>query len=354
MQMSRHMPAPSPLARRMRRGLNAALLCAVGSCALPGFAGAQQARTIPLLGKLFLKQDVPVAPAADELRVSIEAKGATLGTVVDLLMDQAHASYTLDSRLAALPAGNVKLRKVSFSTALEIILKMSHGKATYIRENGIYRVVERETADAESADNAPKTTKQTPKEDSPASAVMPDGTIRMSTGTESSFNIQADNASLGSVLKMLARHAKVSITIDPSLLNVPLTASLRNVPFRVALDTVLKASVRPATYRVENGVYNIIPKSEEAPEGGAQGDVTMAATLINLDADKTDLYSTLKLLFAQVKVNYTLDPALRSIPVTVHIHQVPFGMALEMLLKGTSKPLTYRVENGMWSIVPKM
>ena len=276
MQITRPLLAHSLSARRMRHGLNVALLCALGSCALPAFAGAQQTKSVPVLsslpimGKLFLKQAVPVEGTA-ELRVSVEAKGVTLGTVVDLLMDQAHASYTLDASLALLPTGNVKLRKVPFSIALETILKMSHGRATYRVENGIYSIVEREPAPAESVEaNPPKTTKETPKEDGPAATATPDGTAR--------------------------------------------------------------------------------PK----PDGAAETLPTaVASTLVTVDANKSDLYSVLKLVFAQVKANYSLGPNLRNIPVTIHIRKLPFSTALDMLLKETGKPLTYRVENGIWSIVPK-
>ena len=47
-------------ARRMRRGLNVTLLCALGSCALPAFAGAQQTKCVPLLSELpITRQTLP-------------------------------------------------------------------------------------------------------------------------------------------------------------------------------------------------------------------------------------------------------------------------------------------------------
>jgi hypothetical protein len=75
---------------------------------------------------------------------------------------------------------------------------------------------------------------------------------------------------------------------------------------------------------------------------------------IDLDLESTNLYYGLKLLFSQVKANFTIDESLKSLTVTAHLTQVPFRVALETLLKSTSTPLTYKVENGIYSVVPKV
>jgi hypothetical protein len=368
MPTSRPTPVSSLLTRSVWRGLNVTLLCALGSCALPAFAGAQQTKSIPLLselpivGKLFLHQQaLPADVPARSLIVNVEAKGATLGVLVDMLMDQAHASYTLESSLASLPTGNVKLRKVPFSIALDTILNMSHGKATYRLENGIYQIIEREAAEAGNAEaNAPKTTTQPEKEGGSDPTITPDSGARTKAGDvgERRINLDVTNADLSSVLNQIAKQAKITITIDPNLLShsQPVTAHLHNISLSEAMDMLLKTFTKSATYRIGNGGLIIVPKApSDSPDMPVQTDpLTTSATLVSLDAEKIDLYAMLKLLFAQVKVNYTLDPNLRNILVTAHVHNLPFGTVLEMLLKGTGKPLTYHVENGMWSIVPKM
>jgi hypothetical protein len=75
---------------------------------------------------------------------------------------------------------------------------------------------------------------------------------------------------------------------------------------------------------------------------------------IDLDLESSNLYYGLKLLFSQVKANFTIDESLKSLTVTAHLTQVPFRTALETLLKSTSTPLTYKVENGIYSVVPKI
>ena len=77
--------------------------------------------------------------------------------------------------------------------------------------------------------------------------------------------------------------------------------------------------------------------------------------LIKLDLENADLYSALKLLFAQVKANYTLAPGLRQFPVTAHLDKIPFRIALDTLLRGAASPvpLTYHVESGIYSILER-
>jgi len=92
--------------------------------------------------------------------------------------------------------------------------------------------------------------------------------------------------------------------------------------------------------------------------GNGKGQETTQAdptnTKIDLDLESSNLYYGLKLLFSQIKANFTIDESLKSLTVTAHLSQVPFRVALETLLKSTSTPLTYKVENGIYSVVPKV
>ena len=76
---------------------------------------------------------------------------------------------------------------------------------------------------------------------------------------------------------------------------------------------------------------------------------------IKLDLENADLYSALKLLFAQVKANYIIDPTLRQLSVSVHLSNIPFRTALDLILRNASSPvpLTYKVEGGVYSILEK-
>lgn len=92
-----------------------------------------------------------------------------------------------------------------------------------------------------------------------------------------------------------------------------------------------------------------------APGPGTSGaDNAQMNKKVTLVVESADLYYTLKLLFAQVKADFALDTSLRGTPVTVSLHEQPFRVALETVLKASPSPLTYRVENGIYSVVPKV
>ena len=156
----------------------------------------------------------------------------------------------------------------------------------------------------------------------------------------------------------------------------------------------MKSTAGRATYTFEDGIYRILPPGDldaerkdaganppaapggsglfgapgafappEAPKAPARkatieilapaqpgADVSM-----NLDVEGGDLYEALKLIFVKAKLNYTLDPSLRSLPITAHFTNAPLRVALELLLKSVDSavPLTYRVENGVYKIVEK-
>src|SRR5215831_1095686 len=92
---------------------------------------------------------------------------------------------------------------------------------------------------------------------------------------------------------------------------------------------------------------------------GQKGDTDTNATdlqnkPIDLDVESANLYYALNLLFQHIKANFQLDPALKQLEVTAHFHDVPFRVALETLLKSSGANLTYRFENNIYSVVPKV
>jgi hypothetical protein len=73
--------------------------------------------------------------------------------------------------------------------------------------------------------------------------------------------LNLENADIRYALKLLFQSVGVNYTLDPTVQG-QVTVSLTDVPFSVALGSVLKSvqTVQPLTYRVESGVYNIAPK----------------------------------------------------------------------------------------------
>jgi len=88
--------------------------------------------------------------------------------------------------------------------------------------------------------------------------------------------------------------------------------------------------------------------------GGSSANDPTAFKKIDLDLESTNLFYALKLLFSQVKANFTIDESLKALTVTAHLSQVPFRVALDTLLKSTGTPLTYKAENGIYTVIPKV
>lgn len=93
--------------------------------------------------------------------------------------------------------------------------------------------------------------------------------------------------------------------------------------------------------------------AQDSPGKGSQNP-GIEKQKVSLDLESTSLYYGLKLLFTQVKCNFTINESLRALTVTAHFTDVPFRVALETLLKSTSTSLTYNVENGIYSVSVKV
>jgi type II secretory pathway component GspD/PulD (secretin) len=97
-----------------------------------------------------------------------------------------------------------------------------------------------------------------------------------------------------------------------------------------------------------------IRASAQSSEGKGSQSAVVEKQKISIDLESSSLYYALKLLFSQVKANFTIDESLKSLVVTAHFTDVPFRTALETLLKSTSTALTYTLENGIYSVSPKV
>jgi hypothetical protein len=78
---------------------------------------------------------------------------------------------------------------------------------------------------------------------------------------------------------------------------------------------------------------------------------TVSNKIVKLDLESADLYYALKLLFSQIKADFTISPELRGTLITVRLNQ-PFRIALDGVLKASGLPLTWKLENNIYSIIP--
>jgi hypothetical protein len=77
--------------------------------------------------------------------------------------------------------------------------------------------------------------------------------------------LQVEEASLTNAIRMLMKSVGADFSIDPALREARVTANLTNIRLQVALDTLMRISTVPASYRVAEGVYLFEPRKEEPP-----------------------------------------------------------------------------------------
>src|SRR5262249_30414772 len=99
------------------------------------------------------------------------------------------------------------------------------------------------------------------------------------------------------------------------------------------------------------GTFGTTPQALAQKPGGNE----TGAKKVTLNLENADLRYALKLLFQNASANYTLDQAVQG-TVTVSLTDVSFRTALESVLRSTQSqaPLTYRVEDGVYIISPKV
>lgn len=74
--------------------------------------------------------------------------------------------------------------------------------------------------------------------------------------------LNAEGATLYSVLKTLFGQVKADFTIVDSLKTIPVTVRI-NQPFRIALSSVLKAAGQQITYEFADGIYHIAEANDD-------------------------------------------------------------------------------------------
>ncbi|MCW3055696.1 MAG: hypothetical protein JWN14_4866, partial [Chthonomonadales bacterium] len=80
-----------------------------------------------------------------------------------------------------------------------------------------------------------------------------------------------EQTNLYSALKLLFSHINANYFLDPSLKNSEVSVHLHDIPFKTVLDTLVKSTGLPITWKFEDNIYRIVPKEVETqtePETG--------------------------------------------------------------------------------------
>ena len=89
--------------------------------------------------------------------------------------------------------------------------------------------------------------------------------------TMKKVSLDLEQTNLYSALKLLFSHINANYFLDPSLKNSEVSVHLHDIPFKTVLDTLVKSTGLPITWKFEDNIYRIVPKEVEVaadPETG--------------------------------------------------------------------------------------
>jgi hypothetical protein len=95
--------------------------------------------------------------------------------------------------------------------------------------------------------------------------------------TMKKVSLDLESTNLYSALKLLFGHINANYYLDPSLKNAEVSVHLHDIPFKTVLDTLVKSTGLPLTWKFEDNIYRIVPKeSDTTPleQGMPEGTVT--------------------------------------------------------------------------------
>jgi len=81
--------------------------------------------------------------------------------------------------------------------------------------------------------------------------------------TMKKVSLELEQTNLYSALKLLFSHINANYFLDPSLKNSEVSVHLHDIPFKTVLDTLVKSTGLPITWKFEDNIYRIVPKEVE-------------------------------------------------------------------------------------------
>jgi hypothetical protein len=101
---------------------------------------------------------------------------------------------------------------------------------------------------------------------------------------------------------------------------------------------------------------------DKPPASGTGGGNASAATgkqnpaekRVSLEAENIPLTQAIKTIMQSARADYVVDSALRGATVTAHLTDVKLSVVLATLMKVSSLPVTYRLEDGIYHFVPRI
>ena len=186
----------------------------------------------------------------DSFRVTLQTQNSDLPSVIASLMDTVHASYTLDSEIKRARTVTLNLTNVSFSVALDSLIKTSRLPIACIKETGsktgldLYHFMLKSKADEIEAKAAGK-------------IKFTDASLQKGGElADKKVTLEFRDAYLSHALKTMLDKFPIRFEIDASVEDATFNLNLENISLPDALKAIVKASGQPLTYYFEKDVLH--------------------------------------------------------------------------------------------------
>jgi type II secretory pathway component HofQ len=169
--------------------------------------------------------------------------------------------------------------------------------------------------------------------------------------TQPNVTVEVKEASLRDTLENVFRATKVDFSIDPNVRG-SVSLSVKDLPLDDALKMIRRASTVPFTYTKEKGVYFVKPGAASTAGAATPTVKPVALPNVTLDLQDAPIRGALEQIFRSAKVDFGIDPTVQGY-VNLIVTDIPFENALRLVLRSSTTPLTYSVENGVYLVRPR-
>ncbi len=170
--------------------------------------------------------------------------------------------------------------------------------------------------------------------------------------TLTNVTIEMKDAPLRDVLENVFRTTKVDFSIDPNVQG-RVSLSAKDLPLDDALKAIQRASTVPFTFTKERGIYFVKPGTGSKAGASAAPTVKpVALPNVTLDLQDAPIRTALEQIFRTAKLDYSIDPSVQGY-VNLKVTDMPFENALRLILRSSTTPLTYSVDNGVYLVKPR-
>lgn len=96
-----------------------------------------------------------------------------------------------------------------------------------------------------------------------------------------------------------------------------------------------------------------VSRAQDPPADQKTETKNLADKRVTLKVEEVSLTAAIKMLMKSVGADFMIDPALRDAYVTANLTNIRLGVALDTLMKVSSIPAEYRVEDGVYIFEPR-